>query len=105
MERGEGKVTGSQDQPQPKDLSTAERLKTTMGAVAQGIRYTLKGQHQTEGKAEFIVEPEDVERIIAGWPAPQQNVARQLLEKYGPPNEATPTRLSGTATTPGSGPS
>jgi hypothetical protein len=34
-----------------------------------------------------------VEQIIAGWPGPQQNVARQLLAKYGPPNEATPTRL------------
>jgi hypothetical protein len=65
----------------------------TLGAVAQGIRYTLKGEHQTEGKAQLTVEPEDVERIIAGWPAPQQNVARQLLAKYGPPNEATPTRL------------
>jgi hypothetical protein len=83
----------SHDQPQPKDLSTAERLKTTMGAVAQGIRYTLKGEHQTEGKAELTVEPADVEQIIAGWPAPQQNVARQLLANYGPPNEATPTRL------------
>src|SRR5829696_6767712 len=63
------------------------------GAVAQGIRYTLKGQHQTEGKTELTVEPADVERIIAAWPGPQQNVARQLLAKYGPPNEATPTRL------------
>src|SRR5215213_4725030 len=80
-------------QPQPEELSIAERLKMTLGAVAQGIRYTLKGEHQTEGKAQLTVEPEDVERIIAGWPAPQQNVARQLLAKYGPPNEATPTRL------------
>jgi hypothetical protein len=83
----------SHDQPQPKDLSTGERLKTTLGAVAQGIRYTLKGEHQTEGKAELTVELADVERIIASWPAPQQNVARQMLDKYGPPNEATPTRL------------
>ena len=83
----------SHQQPQPEELSTAERLKTTLGAVAQGIRYTLKGEHQTEGKAELTVAPEDVEQIIAGWPGPQQNVARQLLAKYGPPNEATPTRL------------
>src|SRR5215218_7123660 len=87
-----GRNMTSHQQPQ-KDLSTAERLKMTLGAVAQGIRYTLKGQHQTEGKAEFTVEPEDVERISAAWPGPQQNVARQLLDKYGPPNEATPTRL------------
>src|SRR5215212_9183400 len=83
----------SHQQPQPEELSTAERLKMTGGAVAQGIRYTLKGQHQTEGKATLRVNQEDVERIIADWPGPQQNVARQLLAKYGPPNEATPTRL------------
>src|SRR5215217_4906119 len=83
----------SHQQPQPEELSTAERLKMTGGAVAQGIRYTLAGEHQTEGKAQFTVELEDVERIVADWPAPQQNVARQLLAKYGPPNEATPTRL------------
>ena len=83
----------SHQQPQPEELSTGERLKMTGGAVAQGIRYTLKGQHQTEGKAELTVEAEDVERIIASWPGPQQNVARQMLAKYGPPNEATPTRL------------
>jgi hypothetical protein len=83
----------SHQQPQPEELSTAERLKMTGGAVAQGIRYTLAGEHQTEGKAQLTVELEDVERIVADWPAPQQNVARQLLAKYGPPNEATPTRL------------
>ena len=83
----------SHQQPQPEELSTAERLKTTMGAVAQGIRYTLKGEHQTEGKAALQVDLADVEQIIASWPAAQQNVARQMLEKYGPPNEATPTRL------------
>ena len=40
----------SHQQPQPKDLSTDERLKMTLGAVAQGIRYTLKGEHQTEAR-------------------------------------------------------
>jgi hypothetical protein len=48
------------------------------------------------------VDPVDVEQIIAGWPGPQQNVARQLLAKYGPPNEAG---CSGTTTGPGRGPS
>ena len=98
-------MTGSHDQPQPKDLGTAERLKMTLGAVAQGIRYTLKGEHQTEGKAALQVDFADVERIIAGWPAPQQNVARQMLEKYGPPTRRPPPGCSGTATAPGSGPS
>jgi hypothetical protein len=87
------KVTGTQEQPQPKDLTTGERLKTTLGAVGQGIRYTVKGEHETEGKAHLRVEPAEVERIIDGWPDAQKNVARQMLDKYGPPNEATPTRL------------
>jgi hypothetical protein len=30
----------SHQQPQPEDLSTGERLKMTLGAVTQGIRYT-----------------------------------------------------------------
>jgi hypothetical protein len=89
------KVTSSHhdDQPQPSELTTPERLKMTGGAVAQGIRYTVAGEHETEGKAALRVDQEDVERIIEGWPAPQRNVARQMLDKYGPPNEATPTRL------------
>ena len=70
-----------------------ERLKMTGGAVAQGIRYTAAGEHETEGKAALRAHQEDVEQIIQGWPAPQRTVARQLLDKYGPPNEATPTRL------------
>jgi hypothetical protein len=89
------KVTSSHhdDQPQPTELTTPERLKMTGGAVAQGIRYTVAGEHETEGKATLGVHQEDVARIIQGWPAPQRNIARQMLDKYGPPNEATPTRL------------
>jgi hypothetical protein len=89
----------SHDQPQPKDLSTAERLKMTLGAVAQGIRYTLKGEHQTEGKAELTVEPADVEQITTPGP---RNVARQLPVKYGPLRRPRPG-CSGTATAPGGG--
>ena len=92
-------------QPQPEELSTAERLKTTLGAVAQGIRYTLKGEHETEGKAALTVERADVEQTIDSWPEAQQNVARQMLAKYGSPNEATPTRLFWYRNRPGSGPS
>jgi hypothetical protein len=86
------KVTSSHhdNQPQPTELTTPERLKMTGGAVAQGIRYTVAGEHETEGKAALRVRQEDLERIIEGWPAPQRNVARQMLDKYGPPNEATP---------------
>ncbi len=34
-----------------------------------------------------------VEELIVSWPNAPQEGARQMLEQYGPPNEATPTKL------------
>jgi hypothetical protein len=50
-------VTSRHYQPQPTELTTGERLKMTGGAVAQGIRYTLQSDHETEGKAALRVDP------------------------------------------------
>lgn len=33
------------------------------------------------------------EQVIQSWPATPQKVAREMMAKYGQPNEATPTRL------------
>jgi hypothetical protein len=95
----------SHQQPQPEELSTAERLKTTLGAVAQGIRYTLRGEHETEGNAALTVQRADVEQIIDSWPEAQQNVARQMLASMARPMRPPRPGCSGTATAPGSGPS
>src|SRR6185369_11249924 len=61
--------------------------------VVQGIVHKLKGEHETEDGGGYTVGADDVERIIDAWPAAQKNVARQMLAKYGMPNEATPTKL------------
>src|SRR4029079_4878893 len=79
------------EQPQPKELTTAERLATTGRAVVQGIKHTLQGEHETEDGGRHTAGSADVEQIIENWPAPQKNIARQMLENYGMPNEATPT--------------
>ena len=81
------------EQPQPKELSTAERMATTGRAVMQGIVHEVRGEHETDKGAHHTVDVGEVERIIESWPAAQKNVAQQMLEKYGPPNEATPTKL------------
>ena len=81
------------EQPQPKDLSTGERLATTGRAVVQGIVHKLKGEHETEDGGQYTVDPAEVEEIINAWPAAQKNIAQQMLAKYGMPNEATPTKL------------
>ncbi len=39
------------------------------------------------------VSKEHVEKIIADWPSVPKEVATKMMEKYGPPNEATPTHL------------
>jgi hypothetical protein len=82
-----------QEQPQPLDLDTGERLATTGRAVLQGVAHEARGEHETEPKARHRVNPAEAERIIEDWPDAQRNVARQMLAKYGPPNEATPTQL------------
>jgi hypothetical protein len=86
-------MTRTHEQPQPRDLNTAERLATTGRAVVQGVGHELSGKHETDEGARKRVSKAETQRIIDAWPDPQQNVARQMLEKYGPPNEATPTKL------------
>ena len=80
-------------QPRPLALDIGERLAMTSRAVVDGIVHELKGEHETESRANYAVPREQVERVITEWPSAQQNIARQMLAKYGPPNEATPTKL------------
>ena len=87
-------MSTTDEQPQPTELSTGERLATTGRAVAQGVRHMIKGEPETQGGADLWAAPGEAERIIGGWPIPQKKVAEQMLAKYGPPNEATPTRLT-----------
>ena len=79
--------------PQPKDLKTHQRLATTGRAVAQGLKRTLQGKHDSQkGKRLFVTEAQ-LKRILRDWPAPQRNIADQMIAKYGLPNEATPSKL------------
>src|SRR5436190_15566073 len=86
-------MTAKRKQPQPKDLDTGERLATTGRAVAQGISHAVRGRHETDRGTGYTVGADEVERIIEEWPGTQKNIARQMLEKCGLPNEATPTKL------------
>lgn len=72
---------------------TGERIKSLAGATSDAMRHKAEGEHETEQGARQRVDGAEVERIIAGWPEAPQNGARQLIEFYGPPNEATPTKL------------
>ena len=79
--------------PQPKDLKTHQRLATTGRAVAQGVKRTIQRKHDSQkGKREFITEAQ-LNRLLKEWPAPQKNIADQMVAKYGLPNEATTSKL------------
>lgn len=78
---------------EPKDLETGERMATLAAAKADAIKHKLAGEHETADGARYTVDPSDVERLIVEWPDAPKMVARQMLEQYGAPNEATPTKL------------
>jgi hypothetical protein len=80
-------------QAQPKDLKTHQRLATTGRAVAQGITHTLRRKHESQADKRHVVSEAQVKSILRDWPAPQKNVAQQMIAKYGRPNQATPTKL------------
>jgi hypothetical protein len=86
-------VTETHEDPQPRDLDTGERLATTGKAVGDAIAHKARGTHEKEEAARQHVELAEAERIIEGWPDAPKGIALQMIEKYGPPNEATPTKL------------
>lgn len=77
----------------PADLSTSERMAALARATGDAMQHKAQGEHETEQGARHMVAMSEVEAIIASWPDAPQKGARQMLEQYGPPNEATPTKL------------
>jgi len=93
MAEKDDKEAKRQEQPQPLDLETSERLGSTARAVGQGIAHKLQGEHETQRGARATMAAADVEKIIESWPAAQKHIAEQMIAKYGYPNEAMPTKL------------
>ena len=83
---------GERDQGS-KDLTTGERMATLAGAVSDTLLHKAKGEHETESGTRSTVDLAIVEQVIADWPDVPKRGAQQMLERYGPPNEATPTKL------------
>ena len=86
-------VSETQEQTQPMDLDTGERIGTLARSAVDATRHQAKGEHETEDGARHAASIAQIETIIDDWPDVQKHVARQMLDKYGPPNEATPTKL------------
>lgn len=77
----------------PKDIPTGERMSHLASATSEAQRLKGNGEAATENGLQYRMDAREVERLIAGWPKAPQIAAKQMLEQYGPPNEATPTKL------------
>lgn len=69
-----------------------ERMKQMIGSVPHTIAKEIGGTGGEHGTV-TRVEPEDVEAVIKDWPDASKKAARKTSERYGEPNEGTPSRL------------
>lgn len=84
MNRAE-KETGAKMEP-------GERLKRAALGMESNIRVKGSGKDGTR-ITEGIVNMDEVEKIIADWPAICKDAAEKTISTYGLPNEAAPSRL------------
>ena len=73
-------------------MEPQDRIKTVaIGAMSAAKTQTVgeAGEQPTQ----TVVDAQTVEAIIADWPAMSKSGANEIIKKYGPPNEAIPSRL------------
>ena len=63
-----------------------------LAGVAAGATFT-KGTAQDATPASTPVDQAMVDEIVNGWPDVPKEVANTVMQGYGPPHEATPSRL------------
>ena len=73
-------------------MDPKDRVETLIKTKASSLHKRVAG-NDSLARAGYQVEPAEVESILADWPAAPKEVAAGLLDRYGPPNEATPARL------------
>jgi hypothetical protein len=85
----------ARDNPErgPKDIDTGERMSHVAGAMGNAAVHKMKGESQTEEGLRHHVDAAEAQALIADWPEAPKKGAQQMMQQYGPPNEATPTKL------------
>ncbi|WP_066054657.1 hypothetical protein [Robertmurraya korlensis] len=72
-------------------MEQEEKLKTTATAMVSDFKVqTFGGAEQT---TDTVVAMDNVESIINDWSSMSKKVANLTIAQYGPPNEATQSRL------------
>jgi len=72
-------------------MKPKDRLKTVaIGAVSAA---KTAGSQAGEQPTPTVADMQTVEAIITDWPMMSKSGANEIIEKYGPPNEAMDSRL------------
>ncbi|MBA3714951.1 MAG: hypothetical protein H0W76_21230 [Pyrinomonadaceae bacterium] len=72
-------------------MKPADRLKTVAIGAASAAK--TAGQQAGEQPTTTVVDMQTVERIAANWPMMSQAAVKEIVGKYGAPNEAMESRL------------
>lgn len=70
---------------------THERMGSLATTKMSALKHKLTGK--TDQGANYTIDPSDVQALIKDWPRAPKKLAEKLLDHYGAPNEATPTKL------------
>lgn len=70
-----------------------ERVETVMKTKAGAKREKAASGEESAPGAGFSVAQADVDAVIEHWPPAPKKLARDMVDQYGPPSEATPTLL------------
>ena len=73
-------------------MEPKDRLKTVAIGAASAVKTQTIGE-AGEQPTRTVVDASTVEALIADWPAMPKSATHEIMEKYGPPNEAIPSRL------------
>lgn len=73
-------------------MDQGEKLSTVATTMASRVK-TASDSAAIEKPTITVVAMADVEAFIADWPAMAKRSVKQTIDKYGPPNEATPSHL------------
>lgn len=72
-------------------MNQQEKLKTAAIAMASDLKTQTIGG--AEKKTKSVIDDSTVQEIINDWNVMSKKAAKQTIEHYGPPNEATQSRL------------
>jgi hypothetical protein len=76
------------------DVPTHQRMLSLATAQASARDLQARGATASElGADRHDVSLDEAQRILDAWPAAPRKVAEKLLDHYGPPNEATSTKM------------